>query len=138
MRAKISVALALLTVFFALSCSTIPPSQVQDKEIAEIEDYLVDFSKKVEGYRLINGSLPSDLDSDKFFAILDDYYKANRKPIQKVREFPVFVHPEGENYVLVVCSKDSVFSSYRDLGRTTDRVDFPYWREGKRVPCEKN
>jgi hypothetical protein len=33
-----------------------------------LEEYLIDFSKKIEGHRLITGPLPSDLNAEKFFS----------------------------------------------------------------------
>jgi hypothetical protein len=38
---------------------------IDPREVSEIEEYLVDFSKKIEGHRLQTGSLPPDLDANK-------------------------------------------------------------------------
>ena len=70
-----------------------------------------------------------------FFTILGPYYR-NGEIIEKVREYPVTIIRDEESYVLILCDKDSKFILYKDLGRTIDFVDYPYWREKKRVSCE--
>jgi len=41
---------------------TSPSTDLRDA--AEVEEYLIDFSKKMEGHRLLTGSLPSDLNAE--------------------------------------------------------------------------
>ena len=118
-------------------CSRPQSSQGSDpKEVAELEEYLIDFSKKIEGHRLLTGTLPSDLNAEKFFSILEQYYP-DKEIIKKVKKYPVRVFREGESYVLILCDKGSKMALYKDLGSTITFVDFPYYREGKKVPCQE-
>ncbi len=78
--------------------------------------------------------LPVDLDSEKFFTILSDYYPG-KDMIRDVRGYPVKVKAEGDDYELTLCDKESKFILLKDLGKTTDKVDFRYWAEGKKVDC---
>ena len=118
-------------------CSGPQSSQdIDPKEVSELEEYLIDFSKKIEGYRLQTGSLPPDLDAKKFFSILEQYYP-DKKIIKIVKKYPVRVSLEGESYVLILCDKGSRMALYKDLGSTITHVDFPYYREGKKVPCHE-
>ena len=109
--------------------------EIDSKEVSEIEEYLIDFSKKIEGYRLQTGSLPPDLDANKFFSILEIYYP-DKKIIDVVKKYPVRVFRKGESYVLILCDKGSESALYKDLGSTITYIDFPYYREGKKVPCQ--
>ena len=54
-----------------------------------------------------------------------------------VKQYPVRVSHEGESYVLILCDKGSKMALYKDLGSTITHVDFPYYREGKKVPCNE-
>ena len=118
-------------------CSGPQSSQdIDPKEVSELEEYLIDFSKKIEGYRLQTGSLPPDLDAKKFFSILEQYYP-DKKIIKIVKKYPVQVSREGESYILILCDKGSRMALYKDLGSTITRVDFPYYREGQRPPCHE-
>ncbi len=101
--------------------------------MAELEEYLIDFSKKIEGHRLVTGALPSDLNAERFFSILEQYYP-DKKIIQRVKRYPVRVLVEGDTYVLILCDPKLKLLLYKDLGSTITIVDFPYWREGK-IPC---
>ena len=83
-----------------------------------------------------SGPLPSDLSAEKFFSILENYYP-DKKIIKIVKKYPVRVSREGESYVLILCVKGSRMTLYKDLGGTITHVDFPYWREGKKVPCQE-
>jgi len=134
------VGIFLLGSFVILSlvfCSGPRSSQeIDPKEVSELEEYLIDFSKKIEGHRLLTGPLPSDLSAEKFFSILENYYP-DKKIIKIVRKYPVRVSREGESYVLILCDKGSRMTLYKDLGGTITHVDFPYWREGKKVPCQE-
>lgn len=137
MRNKISFFLVVtITIISITSCSLFHPLVVTDTEVAYLEDYLVDFSQKIQGYTLLNGPLPSDLDASKFFVILDPYYP-NKDPIEKVKSYPVTVIPQDESYVIILCDKESRFIVYKDLGKTIDFVDYRYWHESKQVPCTK-
>lgn len=109
---------------------------IDHHEVAELEEFLIDFSKKMEGHRLIIGSLPPDLNAEKFFSILESYYP-DSEIIKKARRYPIRVYPESESYVLILCDKDSEYILYKDFGWTITVIDFPYWRDRKRVPCEK-
>jgi len=73
MRPKVKILLLCSIIFFSLVfCSRPQSSQGLDpKEVAELEEYLIDFSKKIEGHRLLTGTLPSDLNAEKFFSILE-------------------------------------------------------------------
>ena len=110
--------------------------EIDPKEVSELEEYLIDFSKKMEGHRLQTGSLPHDLDAEKFFSILENYYP-DKKINKIVKKYPVRVFREGESYVLILCDKGSKTALYKDLGSTIIFVDFPYYREGKKVPCQE-
>lgn len=110
--------------------------EIDPQEVSELEEYLIDFSKKMEGHRLQTGSLPPDLDAKKFFSILENYYP-DKKIIKIVKKYPVRVFREGESYVLILCDKASKMALYKDLGSTITYVDFPYYREGKKVPCQE-
>ncbi len=112
-----------------------PSQEIDPKEVSELEGYLIDFSKKIEGYRLQTGSLPPDLDAKKFFSILENYYP-DKKVIKIVKKYPVRVSREGDSYVLILCDKGARMSLYKDLGSTTTFVDFPYYREGQKIYCQ--
>lgn len=124
----------IIAVFLVSSCASMT-SVKSDSRVVSLDEYLIDFSKKVEGYKLKGGILPPGLDTDKFFAILDRYY-AKKDMIEAVREYPVSVRAEVDDYVLILCDKDSKFMLLKDFGKTTDRVDYRYWAEGKQVPCK--
>ena len=127
----------LFVIFLLAACPWFQPSQGFDRqEVAELEEYLIDFSKKIEGHRLITGALPSDLNAEKFFSILEQYYP-DKEIIRKVKKYPVRVYPEGNSYVLILCDQESKFILYKDLGRTITFIDYPYWREEKKVPCNE-
>jgi hypothetical protein len=138
MRKRIAIFLFGSFVILSLVfCSGPQSSQdIDPKEVSELEEYLIDFSKKIEGYRLQAGSLPPDLDTKKFFSILEQYYP-DKKIIKIVKKYPVRVSLEGESYVLILCDKGSRMALYKDIGGTITHVDFPYYREGKKVPCHE-
>jgi hypothetical protein len=138
MRPKVKILLLCSIIFFSLVfCSKFQSSQeIDPKEVSELEEYLIDFSKKIEGHRLLAGFLPSDLDADKFFSILEKYYP-DKKIIEIVKKYPVRVFREGESYVLILCDKGSKMALYKDLGSTITFVDFPYYRRGEKVPCQE-
>ena len=73
MRKRIAIFLfGSFLIFSLVFCSGPQSSQdIDPKEVSELEEYLIDFSKKIEGYRLQTGSLPPDLDAKKFFSILE-------------------------------------------------------------------
>jgi hypothetical protein len=138
MRKRIAIFLfGSFLIFSLVFCSGPQSSQdIDPKEVSELEEYLIDFSKKIEGYRLQAGSLPPDLDTKKFFSILEQYYP-DKKIIKIVKKYPVQVSREGESYILILCDKGSRMVLYKDLGSTITRVDFPYYREGQRPPCHE-
>ena len=138
MRAKLRILLLWSFVILSLVfCSKFQSSQeIDPKEVSELEEYLIDFSKKIEGHKLQTGSLPLDLDAEKFFSILEKYYP-DKKIIKIVKKYPVRVSPEGESYILILCDKASKMALYKDLGSTITFVDFPYYREGQRPPCHE-
>lgn len=124
-----------LIIFILAACAWFQYSHGFDpQETAELEEYLIDFSKKIEGHRLSTGPLPPDLNADKFFSILEQYYP-DEEIMRKVKKYPVRVYLEPDSYVLILCDQESKFILYKDLGRTITFVDYPYWREGKKVPC---
>jgi hypothetical protein len=126
-----------LPIFILASCLWFQSSQGFDQQaVAELEEYLIDFSKKIEGHRLSTGPLPSDLNAKKFISILEQYYP-DKEIIRKVSKYPVRVYPEDNSYVLILCDQESKFILYKDLGRTITFIDYPYWREGKKVPCNE-
>jgi len=112
------------------------PQKFDRQAVAELEEYLIDFSKKIEGHRLLTGPLPSDLNAEKFFSILEQYYP-DKEIFRKVNKYPVRVYPEGNSYVLILCDQESKLILYKDLGRTITFIDYPYWREGKKIPCNE-
>jgi hypothetical protein len=115
------------------SCTT--SSYLADKsQIADLDDCLVDFSQKMKGHMLLQGPLPQDLDARKFFSILEPYYQ-DRECLKKVAAYPVRVSIQDAGYILILCDNDSRFTLYKDLGKTTDFVDFPYYRQQNTVPC---
>jgi hypothetical protein len=126
----------VIPVFFILSCST-SLSLADKSQIAELDDCLVDFSQKIKGHTLLQSPLPQDLDAEKLFSILDTYYQ-DKGCLKKVKVYPVRVYIEDDSYTLILCDKDSKFTLYKDLGKTTDFVDFPYYRQQKEVPCGVN
>jgi hypothetical protein len=138
LRPKLKILLVDLFIIFSLVFFSCRHSSqgIDPKEVSELEAYLIDFSKKIEGHRLQAGSLPSDLDAPKFFSILEKYYPDN-KIIKIVKRYPVQVSSEGESYILILCDKGSKMALYKDLGSTITYVDFPYYREGKKVPCRE-
>jgi len=97
MRPKVKILLLCSIIFFSLVfCSKFQSSQeIDPKEVSELEEYLIDFSKKIEGHRLLAGFLPPDLDAEKFFSILEQYYP-DKEIIKKVKKYPVRVFREGE------------------------------------------
>jgi hypothetical protein len=137
-RAKLRILLLWSFVILSLVfCSKFQSSQeIDPKEVSELEEYLIDFSKKIEGHKLQTGSLPLDLDAEKFFSILEKYYP-DKEIIKKVKKYPVRVSRQGESYVLILCDKASKMALYKDLGSTITFVDFPYYREGQRPPCHE-
>ena len=135
-RANLILLWAIVVLSLA-SCYYFHAPVPSDPQVAYLEDYLVDFSQKVQGHILLNGPLPPDLDTPKFFAILDPYYQ-NKEPMEKVKSYPVRVFTQEESYVLILCDKESRFIVYKDLGKTIDFVDYRYWHEQKQVPCGDN
>jgi len=138
MKNRIRIFLLWSVIIFSvvgLRCSQ-SSQEIDPKEVSELEEYLIDFSKKIEGHRLQTGSLPPDLDAKKFFSILENYYP-DKKIINIVKKYPVQVSREGESYVLILCDKGSKMAFYKDLGSTITHVDFPYYREGKKIPCHE-
>ncbi|PKN62618.1 MAG: hypothetical protein CVU57_23505 [Deltaproteobacteria bacterium HGW-Deltaproteobacteria-15] len=128
---------AVISIAFIISCASLAPSS-RAQQAAEVEEYLIDFSKNIEGRRILDERLPPDLDVEKFFAFLALDY-SSKSYIERVREYPVKVYSDGESYILVLCDQDGKWILFKDLGRTTDKVDYPFGREGKMVPCqEKN
>jgi hypothetical protein len=138
MTSKLKILLLCSVIIFSISCCPgfLSSGGFDHKEVAELEEYLIDFSKKIEGHRLLTGPLPSDLNAEKFFSILEKYYP-DREMIQKVKKYPVRVSLENHSYVLILCDKESKLILYKDLGKTITLVDYPYWREGKRVSCRE-
>jgi hypothetical protein len=131
-----SMLVLAMTVVVMVGCCSSSKLTTPSAPVANLEEYLIDFSKKAEGYRIKYGSLPPDLNADKFFEMIRPYYRDDAMQ-QKVRAYPVIVSREDESYVLILCDKDAQYILYKDLGKTIDRVDFPYWREQQQVACPK-
>ncbi len=135
---KLISLLIVLIAFSFVSCQCFQPSGSFDNlnttEVAELEEYLIDFSKKIEGHQLLKGPLPPDLDAQKFFDILGPYYP-DAKLIDQVRKYPVRVVAQDQTYVLTLCDRESRLILYKDFGKTLDYVDYPYWRQKKKVAC---
>jgi hypothetical protein len=127
-RKRILLLVWLSAAFLLTSCYS------NLSQVAELDDCLVDFSQKIKGHQLQQGPLPSDLDADMFFSILDRYYQ-DKECLKQVKVYPVRVSAEDDSYVLVLCDKDSQFIHYKDVGKTTYYVDFPYYRQNQLVPC---
>jgi uncharacterized protein (UPF0248 family) len=138
MQTRVRIFLLWSFIIFALLGLHCRPSsqEIDPKEISELEEYLLDFSKKIEGHRLQTGSLPPDLDAKKFFSILEKDYP-DQRILKIVKKYPVRVSREGESYILILCDKGSTMALYKDLGSTITHVDFPYYREGQKVPCHE-
>lgn len=138
MRNRVRIFLLWSFIIFSMVGFRCSPSsqEIDPKEVSELEEYLIDFSKKIEGHRLQTGSLPPDLDAKKFFSILESYYP-DKKILSTVKKYPVRVSREGESYVLILCDKGSRGALYKDLGATITHVDFPYYREGQKVACHE-
>jgi hypothetical protein len=132
-----SLLLLLVTILITMTaCCFSSKLTTPTANVAQLEEYLIDFSKKAEGYRIRYGSLPPDLDADKFFEMIRPYYRDDAMQ-RKVREYPVTVSKEDESYVLILCDKEARYILYKDLGKTIDYVDFPYWRQNQQVACPK-
>jgi uncharacterized protein (UPF0248 family) len=138
MQTRVRIFLLGSFIIFALLGLHCRPSsqEIDPKEVSELEEYLLDFSKKIEGHRLQTGSLPLDLDAKKFFSILEKYYP-DQRILKIVKKYPVRISREGESYILILCDKGSTMALYKDLGSTITHVDFPYYREGQKVPCHE-
>ena len=102
-------------------------------EAADIlEDYLIDFSKALKGK-----SLPRDLDAEKFFDVLEKHY-TNQEAINEVKQYHVEVdNDDSESYDILICDRQHKWRLYRDLGKTTDHVEYPYWPERKEIECQE-
>ncbi|RJR46221.1 MAG: hypothetical protein C4576_11060 [Desulfobacteraceae bacterium] len=127
---------AVISIPLIISCVSLGPSGPNPEQGAKVEEYLIDFSKNIEGRRILDERLPPDLDSEKFFAFLARDYSP-KKYIDQVREYPVRVYPDGDSYILVLCDREGRWILFKDLGRTTDKVDHPFGREERRIPCEE-
>ncbi len=103
---------------------------IYSEEYDELELWLIDFAKYLEGYEF-----PPDLDTQKFFSILEERYP-NKEIIEKLKEYYVSVRNERESYDISICDKQHLYCLYRDFGRTKNYVDYPYWPEGERPVCE--
>jgi len=95
-----------------------------------LEDYLIDFSKALQGK-----PLPRDLDAEKFFAVLEKHY-TNQEAINEVKQYHVEVKNDADSYDILICDRQHKWRLYRDLGKTTDHVEYPYWPERKEVECQ--
>jgi hypothetical protein len=104
---------------------------VHPEEADLLEDYLIDFSKALKGK-----SLPTDLDAEKFFAVLEKHY-TNQEAINEVKQYHVEVKNDEDSYDIVICDKQHKWRLYRDLGKTTDYVEYPYWPERKEIECQE-
>jgi hypothetical protein len=96
-----------------------------------LEDYLIDFSKALKGK-----PLPQDLDAEKFFDVLEKYY-TNQEVINEVKQYHVEVENEAESYDILICDRQHKWRLYRDLGKSTDHVEYPYWPERKEIECQE-
>ena len=96
-----------------------------------LEDYLIDFSKALQGK-----PLPRDLDAEKFFAVLEKHY-TNQEAINEVKQYHVEVKNDADSYDILICDRQHKWRLYRDLGKTTDHVEYPYWPERKEVECQE-
>ena len=106
-------------------------SDLPRTEGAEIEECLIDFSQKMAA---VPPEQLSNLDRDKFFAVLDPAY-SDRTCLTRAMAYPIQVRSNGQSYVLIVCEKGKHWVLFEDDGRTIDRVDRAYVREGKEVSC---
>jgi hypothetical protein len=104
---------------------------VKPEEADVLEDYLIDFSKALKGK-----SLPTDLDAEKFFDVLEKYY-TNKEAINEVKQYYVEVTNDADSYDIVICDRQHKWRLYRDLGKTTDHVEYPYWPERKEIECQE-
>lgn len=120
-----------LCVYSCAACERLP---CYDHKSAELEEFLIDFSKKMAGHVLIDGPLPDDIDQATFFTILERYY-TDHTLIDRVRRYPVHVDANKGSYTLSLCDRRGRWAMYKDLGETIDKVDFPYVRLGQAIPC---
>jgi len=104
---------------------------VHPEEADLLEDYLIDFSKALKGK-----PLPRDLDAEKFFAVLEKHY-TNQEAINEVKQYHVEVTNDADSYDIVICDKQHKWRLYRDLGKTIDYVEYPYWPERKEIECQE-
>jgi hypothetical protein len=99
------------------------------KELDDLEGYLIDFSKALNGKEI-----PPDLDRDKFFNLLEKHY-SHREIVDTVKKYQVKVRNKDESYEVTICDMQQKWCLYRDYGDTVDFVDYPYWPEGTYVDC---
>ena len=104
---------------------------LDSRDVDDLEEYLIDFSQALKGK-----NLPPDLDAEKFFSFLEQYYP-DQEAINHVKEYSVKAENVNESYVLTICDRQNKWKLYRDYGQTTDEVDFPYWPDGERVECRE-
>lgn len=104
---------------------------LDSRDVDDVEEYLIDFSRALKGK-----NLPPDLDAEKFFSFLEQYYP-DQEAINKVKEYSVKAENVNESYALTICDKQDKWRLYRDYGQTTDEVDFPYWPDGERIECRE-
>jgi hypothetical protein len=104
---------------------------VNPEETDLLEDYLIDFSKALQGK-----PLPRDLDAEKFFDVLERYY-TNPEAINEVKQYHVEVNNDADSYDILICDRQHKWRLYRDLGKTTDHVEYPYWPERKEIECQE-
>jgi hypothetical protein len=104
---------------------------VNPEEADILEDYLIDFSKALKGK-----PLPRDLDAEKFFDVLQKHY-TNQEAINEVRQYHVEVDNDADSYDILICDRQHKWRLYKDLGKTTDHVEYPYWPERKEIECQE-
>jgi hypothetical protein len=99
------------------------------KELDDLEEYLIDFSKALKGKEI-----PPELDREKFFNVLEKNYP-HQDIIDIVKKYEVKAVNKDESYDVTICDRKREWCLYRDFGETTDYVDYPYWPEGTHVQC---
>jgi len=102
---------------------------LESREVDDLEEYLIDFSQALKGK-----TVPPDLDAEKFFSFLEQYYP-DQEAINEVKEYSVKAENVNESYILTICDRQRKWTLYRDYGQTIDEVDFPYWPDGERIEC---
>ena len=104
-------------------------SGLNSRELDDLEEYLIDFSKALKGKEI-----PPGLDTDKFFNVLEKHYP-HQEIINTVKKYEIKAENKDESYVVTICDRQRQWCLYKDYGETAEFVEYPYWPEGIQVAC---